>query len=377
MGNDGPKRPKEAGRPRREGAESVEHPEPRAVPGPRRPLGAEPDPPVDPGEDTGRRSARRALLVAGLAGGAVAGLAVARRLGRDTPPLYRSLPTAPLEFPFRNHRVVWYVGGREGAAPVVLIHGIHTAASAWEMRGLFSRLGEDHRVYAYDLLGFGASERPEIDYDAELYVDLLRELLRREVRRPAHVVASSLSAAHAIALAAEEPDAFASLTVINPTGLLTQAEGQRTRGRIVEALLRAPWVGEAFYNLLVSRPLLRLWRGRLPRLAAPVAGDESSTEQSYTTAHQPGARFAQAAFLGDALACNTFVALRAVQAPLLAVWGEDAASLGTAGIEEEQAAFAGVAPRSEHAWVQAGAFPHEEMPDEVSGLVREWVERAR
>jgi len=371
MGNDGPKRPKEAGRPN---PESSERAQPRAVPGPRRPHWADSDPSSDPGEGTGKRSARRALLVAGLAGGAVAGLAMARRLGRDVPPLYRSLPTTPLDFPFRNHRVVWYAGGREGAAPVVLIHGIHTAASAWEMWGLFTRLGEDHRVYAYDLLGFGASERPEIDYDAELYVDLLREFLRREVRRPAHVVASSLSAAHAIALAAEDPGSFASLTVINPTGLLAQAEGQRTRGRMVEALLRAPWVGEAFYNLLVTRPSLRLWRGRLDRRAETEAADDRSTEQSYTTAHQPGARFAPAAFLGDALACNTYVALRAVEAPLLAIWGEDAASLG---IEEEQAAFAGVAPQSEHAWVEAGAFPHEEMPDEVSDLVRDWVERGR
>lgn len=372
MDHDDPKRPRDAGPHHPEGPERNRR---RGVPGPRHPQSSPPEATPEPAEESEGRSARRALLVAGLAGGAVAGLAMARRLGRDVPPLYRSLPTTPLEFPFRNHRVVWYAGGRDGAAPVVLIHGIHRAASAWEMRELFTRLGEDHRVYAYDLLGFGASARPEIDYNAELYVDLLREFLRREVRRPAHVVASSLSAAHAIALAAEDSEAFASLTVINPTGLLSQAEGQRTGGKVVESLLRAPWVGEAVYNLLVSRPSLRFWRGRLDRWSGSGApDDERATEQSYTTAHQPGARFAPAAFLGDALACNTYVALRAVEAPLLAIWGEEAESFD---VEDEQAAFAGVSPASEHAWVPAGAFPHEEAPDEVSDLVRDWVLRGR
>ena len=369
MATDRTKRPREAGPPAR-----PSHPETdvsRGLPSPRRPA----DPAREGAEHEGR-AARRALAlagVAGLAGGAVAGLAVARRLGRDVPPLYRSLRSTPLDFPFRNHRVVWYTAGKEGAPPVLLIHGIHAAASAWEMRELFDRLAADHRVYAIDLLGFGASDRPEIDYDDQLYVDLLREFLRREVRRPAHVVASSVSAAHAIALAAEEPAPFASLTVINPTGLLAQAEGQRTGGRMLEALVRAPWIGEALYNLLVSRPSLRRWATRLYR-GSDLLLEEHATAHHYSTSHQPGARFAPAAFLGNALARNTYVALRGLEVPLLAIWSEDGGPLDT---EEEQAAFSGVAPDSEHAWIESGALPHEEAPEEVADLIRGWVARNR
>jgi len=375
MATDRTKRPREAGPPAR-----PSHPETetsRGLPSPRRPT----DPAAEGAEHEGR-SARRALAlagVAGLAGGAVAGLAVARRLGRDVPPLYRSLRSTPLDFPFRNHRVVWYTAGNEGAIHkqgmerVVLIHGIHAAASAWEMRELFDRLAADHRVYALDLLGFGASDRPEIDYDDQLYVDLLREFLRREVRRPAHVVASSVSAAHAIALAAEDPEPFASLTVINPTGLLTQAEGQRAGGRLVETVVRAPWIGEALYNLLVSRPSLRRWASRLYQ-GSDLLLEEHATAHHYSTSHQPGARFAPAAFLGDALARNTYVALRGLEVPLLAIWSEDGGPLDTG---EEQAAFSGVAPEAEHVWIESGALPHEQAPEEVADLVRGWVARNR
>ena len=366
MATDRTKRPREAGPPVRAARSETEPP--RGLPLPRRP-GA----PAREADEHAGRAARRALVVAGLAGGAVAGLAMARRLGKDVPPLYRSLRSTPLDFPFRNHRVVWYTAGEAGAPPVVLIHGIHAAASAWEMRELFERLAEDHRVYALDLLGFGASERPEIDYDDQLYVDLLREFLRREVRRPAHVVASSVSAAHAIALAAEEPEPIASLTVINPTGLLTQAEGQRAGGRALEALVRAPWIGEALYNLLVSRPSLRRWASRLYR-GSDLLLEEHATAHHYTTSHQPGARFAPAAFIGNALARNTYVALRRIEVPVLAVWSEDGGPLDT---EEEQAAFSGVAPDTEHAWIESGALPHEEAPDEVAGLIRAWVAKNR
>ncbi|MDQ3769209.1 MAG: alpha/beta fold hydrolase, partial [Actinomycetota bacterium] len=41
--------------------------------------------------------------------------------------------------------------------PVVLVHGTPSRAAAW--RDVASALSVDHRVYVYDLLGFGESER--------------------------------------------------------------------------------------------------------------------------------------------------------------------------------------------------------------------------
>ncbi|HSL82977.1 MAG TPA: alpha/beta hydrolase, partial [Thermoanaerobaculia bacterium] len=234
---------------------------------------------------------------------------------------------------------------------------------AWEMRELFARLKADRRVLAYDLLGFGASDRPDLDYDADLYQDLLRDFLREVAGGPAHVVASSLSAAHALALAAEEPELFRSLALINPTGLLTQAERPGARGRVLQNLFRTPWLGEALYNLLVSRPSLRWFGSRIYRDPGP----ESATEERYAAAHQPGARYAPAAFLGNALAKNVYMALRMLEVPTLAVWSpSEYLDTGT-----EREAFAAVAPGVERATVEdCGAVPHEERPDEVVETLR-------
>lgn len=314
------------------------------------------------------RVKRRALFLTLGAVGGLAALGTARRLGRDVPPFYRSLKARPREWSWAGHRIVWYEGGAPaaggGAAPVVLVHSIHAVASAWEMRELFARLGADRRVLAYDLLGFGASDRPDLDYDAELYQDLLRDFLREVAGGPAHVVASSLSAAHALALAAEKPGLFRSLALINPTGLLTQAERPGARGRVLQNLLRTPWLGEALYNLLVSRPSLRWFGSRRYR---DPALPESSTEERYAAAHQPGARYAPAAFLGDALARNVYMALRMLDVPALAVWSPS----DYLETEAEREAFTAVAPAVAQATIEdCGAVPHEERPDEVAEVLR-------
>lgn len=238
-----------------------------------------------------RRGARNLAVLAGLAGGLMAAVAAARRLGRDTPPLYRSLRATPREWSWGGHRLTYYeaapavdagkVGsGAAAREPVVLVHSIDAAASAWEMRELFARFGAERRVLAYDLLGFGASDRPDADYDADLYQELLRGFLREVAGAPA---------------------------------------------------------------------------------------EEETIGQRYAAAHQPGARYAPAAFLGDALARNTYMALRALEVPALALWSP-AEYLETA---DEQQAFIAVAPGIEQTVIEGcGALPHEERPEEVAGAIR-------
>lgn len=314
---------------------------------------------------------------AAAAGALVAGVAAARRLGRDTPPLYRSLRATPREWWWSGFRLVYYEtgpaqaaagdGGSVTAEPVVLVHSIHAAASAWEMRELFARLGGERRVFALDLLGFGASERPDIDYDADLYQDLLRDFVREVVGEPAHVLASSVSASHALQAAAADASLFRSLVLVNPTGLLTQATGPDGRGRLLQNLVRLPFLGEALYNLLVSRPSLAYYGSRIYR---DPAVEEENAEQQYATAHQPGARYAPAAFLGSALGKNVYMALRTLEVPALSIWsGGDIVDT-----KRESEAYAAVAPGLRQVLIEdAGSVPHEERPEEVAEAVTGWL----
>jgi pimeloyl-ACP methyl ester carboxylesterase len=67
-----------------------------------------------------------------------------------------------------------------GSGPVVvLLHGLGSSA-AGDWGACILRLAAHHRVLAPDQLGFGASDKPMIDYGIQTWVDFLGEFLRVE-----------------------------------------------------------------------------------------------------------------------------------------------------------------------------------------------------
>jgi pimeloyl-ACP methyl ester carboxylesterase len=63
------------------------------------------------------------------------------------------------------------------------------------------------------------------------------------------------------------------------------------------------------------------------------------------------------------------MALRTLEVPTLAIWSPSE----IVDTVREQEAFGAVAPGIEQAWIEdSGSVPHEERPDEVERLVREF-----
>lgn len=183
--------------------------------------------------------------------------------------------------------------GSGSATPVVLVHSVNAAASAYEMRPLFEQWRPSRRVVAPDLPGFGASTRGDLPYTPEAMADAIASVLETTGR--AHVVALSLGCEFAARAALARPDLVADLTLISPTGLgRRQDVGMPT---VVGSVVRAPVAGQAFFDLLVTRASIRWF------LSRSFVGDpdEGLVEHAWATAHRPGARFAPAAFLDGTL----------------------------------------------------------------------------
>jgi pimeloyl-ACP methyl ester carboxylesterase len=205
-------------------------------------------------EGAGRRTVIAPVVAVAGTTAALAGLN--RLIDLQAGPLPEQLPADPQEYESRFGRVMYYTAGDDAAPPLLLIHGHNAAASAYEFRNQFTRLAADYHVFAPDLIGYGLSDRPPIEYTAETYIELIRDLLREVVRTPALVVASSLSGAHAIQVAADDPEWITHLVLIGPTGLSRQT-GPDGVGRAVTALLRTPVVGETLFHGLASRAGIR------------------------------------------------------------------------------------------------------------------------
>ncbi len=197
-----------------------------------------------------------------------------------------------------------YVDRSAAGRPLVLLHSINAAASAYEMRPIFEHYRKSRPVYALDLPGFGFSDRADRVYSPDVYREAILDLLRQKVNEPADVVALSLSGEFAALAALDEPERFHSLTLISPSGFTRREEQgaspQANEWRASAALYRFlafPLWSQALYDLLTTRRSLRWF------LEKSFAGrvDESLAEYSYATTHRPGAQLAPLAVVGGKL----------------------------------------------------------------------------
>jgi pimeloyl-ACP methyl ester carboxylesterase len=102
--------------------------------------------------------------------------------------------------------------------PLVLVHGIATDSRIWAT--VLPELSRDYRVITVDLPGFGRSAPVGEDFDlSAVAAAILHGLREHGVLEPFALVGHSLGGGVAIQLAAEHPDALASLTLVAPAGL--------------------------------------------------------------------------------------------------------------------------------------------------------------
>ena len=142
--------------------------------------------------------------------------------------------------PSPNLNREWLVRGPR--APLVLIHGFGADLNVW--RRWLNHIPPGRGALALDLPGHGRSPLAEPDIDA--FAAAIAETLRQEGVGFAHIVAHSLGAAAAAALAAREPDLVGSLTLIAPAGLGPDINGAFVAGFLAArspASLR-PWLAE-------------------------------------------------------------------------------------------------------------------------------------
>ena len=271
-------------------------------------------------------------------------------------------------FDWRGHRIAFTRRG--SGPPVLLIHGIHAAAWSYEWHDNADHLAQHNTVYTIDLLGFGRSDRPAIRYSARLYISLISDFVHQVIGEPCVLVATSLSGAYAIVLAARDPGRFPAIALIAPTGLVRLNRQSGVGGEAGRLAVETPIVGTAMFNGLVSRRSIRAWLKRTYSDDSIVT--EDLVDIYYWTAHQIGARHAPAAFLSGNLNIDVRQALRRLTQPTLLIWGEE----GSIAPIEEFRGFRGVKPDIELAVLTpAGDLPHDERPDDFNVILSTWLNR--
>ena len=206
----------------------------------------------------------------------------------------------------RAGRLSYYVAGK--GPPLLLIHSINAAASAYEVRPIYEALRANRRVYAVDLPGFGFSDRPDRRYDVPLYTDAIRDMLdvvgEDASGEPIDALAISLSSEFLARIVSEMPDRFRTLTLVTPTGFSKGSTSFNTSRRAtrevpgLHAIIGFKLWGRGLFNLLVSQRGIRFF---LEKTFGSKNIDEGLVKYDYVTSHQPGAEHAPFAFVSGRL----------------------------------------------------------------------------
>jgi len=294
---------------------------------------------------------------------------------RPPPPLPPAVSGERRAFSGRAGRLSAYVAGPAGARPLLLVHSINAAASAYEVKPIYERLLHERRVVAVDLPGFGFADRAPREYSIRLYTDAVHDALDFVAadggRGPVDVVALSLSSEFAARATTEAAARVRTLTLVSPTGFArsTPSEGAPGSSREVPGVLRAlrvPLWRRALYDALTSRASIRYF---LQRTYGRKEVDLAMVEYDWLTARQPDAENAPLAFLSARLFSRD---VRAVYARLtLPVWVPHA----TRGDFKDysQADWA----RARNNWrfeaLPTGALPHFETPEAFADKLRAFL----
>ena len=113
-------------------------------------------------------------------------------------------------------RKIFYYDTVQGP-PLVLVHGVGGDADQWVF--CFDALAAAHRVIALDLLGFGRSDKPPIDYRIAGFVEVLDRFLANVGIARAHFLGHSLGGWIVAAFALRFPERVDKLVLNDAAGI--------------------------------------------------------------------------------------------------------------------------------------------------------------
>ena len=207
------------------------------------------------------------------------------------------------EFEGRAGRLSYYVAG--SGSPMLLLHSINAAGSAYEIKPVFEMFRDSRTVYAPDLPGFGYSDRSRRDYTVQLYVDAILDMCDVIASdTPLDALALSLSSEFLARGAVQTPGAFASLALVTPTGFrrgsgsLRGPEGSTREIGLVRSIVNVPLWRRGLFRALVTPGSIRFF---LKKTWGSDAFDAGLADYDDLTTHQPGAENAPLAFLSGTL----------------------------------------------------------------------------
>lgn len=280
-----------------------------------------------------------------------------------------------LSWQWQDYLIPYTVSGQGQA--VLLIHGFGARLEHWGKN--IPVLAEGgYRVYAIDLLGFGAAPKPIINYSLELWQQQLKDFCQEIIQEPTVFVGNSIGALLSLMLLSDFPEIARGGVLLNCAGGLNhRPEELNLPLRLImgtfSKLVSSPLFGSLIFNNVrrkqnIRRTLYQVYRD-------PQAVTDELVEMFYQPSCDSSAHKVFASILTAPPGPKPEELLPRLQHPLLVLWGEDDPWTPIQGA----AIYQQIADRNTQveflAIPQTGHCPHDEKPEIVNPLIRDWLER--
>ena len=111
-----------------------------------------------------------------------------------------------------------YLESGNSQKTLVLVHGLGASAERWDrVIPIFSR---HYRVLAPDLIGFGYSDKPLVDYTPDYFSDFLSKFFSLTNTESASVIGSSLGGQVSAEFTLSNPEKVKKLILTSPAGVM-------------------------------------------------------------------------------------------------------------------------------------------------------------
>ncbi len=257
--------------------------------------------------------------------------------------------------------------------PLLLIHGFGASTDHW--RKNIAELQRNFSVWAIDLLGFGRSAKPNITYSGDLWRDQLNDFIQEVIGQPVILVGNSLGGYAALCVASLCSQSAQGLILLNSAGPFSDNQSQvkpnfirELVGKISRFIFLQPWANYLLFKY-VQRP------ATIRKTLEKVYLDKSAvTERLIEEIRRPsldkGAVDVFASVFKTPQGEKNDVLLQRLKCPLLILWGEGDPWMNC---QERSAKFRQYYPSLTEHYLQAGHCPHDEVPEQVNSLIKDWV----
>ncbi|MED6200916.1 hypothetical protein PIB30_089992 [Stylosanthes scabra] len=269
----------------------------------------------------------------------------------------------------------------EGYPPLLLVHGFGASIPHW--RRNIKTLSQNYTVYAIDLLGFGASDKPPgFSYTMETWAELILDFLEEVIKKPTVLIGNSVgSLACVIAASDSSKELVRGIVLLNCAGgMNNKAIVDDWRIKLVlpllwliDFLLRQKGIASAIFERVKQRENLK-------NILSSVYGNKDSVDEELVDiirepANDEGALDAFVSIVTGPPGPNPVQLMPKISLPVLLLWGNEDPFTPLDGPVGKY--FSSLASEKENVKLcvleGVGHCPHDDRPELVHEKLLPWL----